>query len=150
MAAQIPPDSHRPFSQHFKRTNRRTPSSEVNVLVECLARTQLYFFNSNKRHSCISGTAVYSQAKLLQVIVILLLNPANSDAQGTARKLTESLARVLFVLKARPRKLLVQWLSQLPAEVLGGRCIRPLQMHLTKYIEVRTLQKCCAVRFLRP
>ena len=73
-----------------------------------------------------------------QVLVILLLNPANSDAHNTAKDMTESLAKVLFVLKARSRRLLVQWLSQLPAEVLGGRCIRPLQAHLTKYVSVRS------------
>jgi hypothetical protein len=71
--------------------------------------------------------------------VIILLNPANSDAHSTARELTESLARVLFALKSRPRNVLVHWLSQLPADVLGGRCIRPLQQHLTKYVEVCSL-----------
>jgi hypothetical protein len=74
----------------------------------------------------------------MQVLVIFFLNPANSDAHGTARQLTESLARVLFSLRSRPRKLLVTWLSQLSPEVLGGRCIRPLQRHLTSYIQV-----CC-------
>lgn len=79
-----------------------------------------------------------SPTEALQVLVILLLNPANSDAHSIAKDLTEALANVLFLLKAKTRKLLVQWLSELPADVLGGRCIRPLQAHLTKCVEVRS------------
>lgn len=68
--------------------------------------------------------------------MILLLNPANSDSHKSARDMIEALARVLFSLKSKARQLLTLWLSQLLPDVLGGRCIRPLQRHLTSYIEV--------------
>ena len=67
--------------------------------------------------------------------VILILNPANSDSHKAARDMLEALARVLFSLKSKARQLLTLWLSQLPPDVLGGRCIRPLQRHLSTYIE---------------
>lgn len=69
--------------------------------------------------------------------MILILNPANSDSHKAARDMLEALARVLFSLKSKARQLLTLWLSQLPPDVLGGRCIRPLQRHLSTYIEVR-------------
>lgn len=79
---------------------------------------------------------MHDGACMLQVLVILFLNPANSDAHKSARDMIEALARVLFSLKSKARHLLTLWLSQLPPDVLGGRCIRPLQRHLTTYIEV--------------
>eukprot|EP00892_Ulva_mutabilis_P004771 jgi/Ulvmu1/2666/UM014_0122.1 len=86
-------------------------------------------------HGC---TSALSQAQWLKVLVILFLNPANSDAHKSARDMIEALARVLFSLKSKARQLLISWLSQLPPDILGGRCIRPLQRHLTAYIEVST------------
>lgn len=86
--------------------------------------------------SAVNVQARTQQRGHLQVLVILFLNPANSDAHKSARDMIEALARVLFSLKSKARQMLTVWLSQLPPDVLGGRCIRPLQRHLTSYIEV--------------
>lgn len=70
------------------------------------------------------------------MLLIFLLNPINSDARAGAHLLPAALAKVAFLLKFKARKLLTTWLSQLPPDVLGGRALRPLQRHLTSYVEV--------------
>jgi hypothetical protein len=72
-----------------------------------------------------------------QVLVILLINPINSGSQTGAYHLPASLARVVFLLKPKARKLLTALLASLPPAVLGGRAIRPLQTHLTAQVQVR-------------
>lgn len=74
----------------------------------------------------------------LQVLIILLQNPINSGEQAGAAQLPELLARATCRLRKQPMELLVTWLATLPADVLGGRILRPLQRHLTAYVEVCT------------
>jgi Regulator of chromosome condensation (RCC1) repeat len=78
----------------------------------------------------------------LQVLVIFLMNPINSDAHAGAQQLPAALARVTFLLKPQARHLLTTWLAALPADVLGGRVLRPLQRHLSSHVEVCTSYTC--------
>lgn len=71
------------------------------------------------------------------MLLIVLQNPVNSDAQADAKQLTAALARVVLALRPKARALLTRWLASLPPSVLGGRVVRPLQRHLTAYVEVR-------------
>jgi hypothetical protein len=83
-----------------------------------------------------------AQAQWLKLFVILLMNPINSDANTGAYQLPAALAHVAFLLKPKARDLLTTWLAALPPDVLGGRCLRPLQRHLTTYVKV--LRPCLA------
>ena len=73
----------------------------------------------------------------LQVLVIVLINPINSDGNTGAQVLPATLARVVFLLKPKARQLLTSWLAALPSDVLGGRAVRPLQRHLSSHVDVR-------------
>ena len=67
------------------------------------------------------------------VMCVLLQNPLNSDPSGFGGPLLMRLSRLISTTLAGParlaaRRTLQALLARLPAEVLGGRCVRPLQV----------------------
>ena len=63
----------------------------------------------------------------MRALFVLLHNPLNGESMG--KQIMQKLSRAVAASGAK--KLLIDWLGELPAEVLGVRILRPLQKYLT-------------------
>jgi hypothetical protein len=88
-----------------------------------------------------SARKVDTESRPVQVLVILIINPINSDTHKGAYQLPATLARVVYLLHPQARALLVTWLAALSPDVRGGRALRPLQRHLTAHVETNGWSK---------
>ncbi|KAK9831792.1 hypothetical protein WJX74_009408 [Apatococcus lobatus] len=78
-----------------------------------------------------SEQAVASHLDWLRVLYVMLINPVAGETHGTGGQIVQRLARILGQLEPSSRNTIAQWLSELPLEILGARCVRPVQRWLS-------------------